>query len=308
MATTIHILNGDSTLQIFKQTNIEGETLIWREVLSEGPVNIDFNSDSFWREREAYMTHKFSIEKEAYATEVRKPFEEFNNQLNGFDEVVLWFEYDLFCQINMMTLIHWLGKERAPGQTISLVCAGKMDDSGKLYGLGELSPIQLEALYAKKLKLNTREFEFATDVYAAYCSPEVDELFTFTIMPSDEFWYISDALKAHFKRFPYTTDGLTEIEQKILELASETDNQRELVGKLLRWQTYYGFGDLQYFDILNSLEVLFNDFDTLQLKTEPELSSAIENLDRSIKLGGASLKDWAYDPQSEELVKTSSGR
>ena len=34
----LHILNGDSTRYGFEQTGIEGDIMVWREVLSEGPV------------------------------------------------------------------------------------------------------------------------------------------------------------------------------------------------------------------------------------------------------------------------------
>jgi len=303
MANTLHILNGDSTLALFKQTSIEGETFVWREVLAEGPLYPDFNSDEFWEERKDFMTSFFDVKPEEYDRDVYLPFQAINKKINEFNEIVLWFEYDLFCQINMIALIHWLEDMREPAQTISLVCSGKMDDSGRLYGLGELQPGQLEELYQKKLKLNTREFDFASDIYRAYTSAEVDDLYTYAIMPSDEFWYLADALKSHFKRFPYTNSGLTEIEQMVLEFASEAENRNQLVGKLLRWQKYYGFGDLQYFNTLDSLEPLFDDSETLKIKTEPELSSAIKSLDRNVKLGGAYLNEWQFDPASEELVK-----
>lgn len=306
MANTLHILNGDSTLELFKQTNLQGETFIWREVLAEGPVHPVFNSDEFWNERRSFMTSFFNVEPSEYDRDVYLPFKALSKKLHQFDEIILWFEYDLFCQINLMALISFMAEKREPAQTISMVCSGKIDDSGKLYGLGELSPQQLEAQLSKKLKLNTREFEFAKDVYQAYTSPNPDELFTYSILPSDEFWYLADALKAHFKRFPYADSGLTEIEQKIIELSSEVDNERQLVGMLLRWQQYYGFGDLQYFNVLNSLKPLFEDFEGLKIKTEPELSSAIKSLNRNVKLGGALLKEWQFDPTSDEFVRVTS--
>jgi hypothetical protein len=74
------------------------------------------------------------------------------------------------------------------------------------------------------------------------------------------------------------------------------------VGKLLQWQTTYGFGDSQYFSYLNYLSSLFESTEPLKLKTEPELSSAINKLDRGTALGGTSLNDWIYDPQAEELL------
>ena len=302
MPHTLHILNGDATLQLFEQSSIEGETFVWREVLAEGPVHPEFNSYEFWNERRAFMTDLFSIETGGYDKDVYEPFMELSTKLHQFDEIVLWFEYDLFCQINMMALISYLGDKREPAQTISMVCSGRIDNSGRLFGLGELTPQQLEEQLAKKLKLNTREFDFAKDVYRAYCSNQPDALYTYSIMPSDEFWYIADALKTHFRRFPNSMTGLTEIEQKVVDLANEgVSDQKEMVGKLLKWQKIYGFGDLQYFATIVYLKPLFADFDRLKLKAEPELSSAIKSLDRNMKLGGATLANWQFNPQLQEL-------
>ena len=254
MSNTLHILNGDSTLQLFRQTSLKGQTFVWREVLSEGPVHLAFNSTTFWEERENFMT-KFATTIEDYQEKVFRPFKVIEERLESFNEIVLWFEYDLFCQINMMALIHWLGEVRTSSQTISMICSGKMDETEKLYGLGELNPEWLEMLFQNRLKLNTREFNFASGVYQAYCSPNAEALYTYILMPSDEFIYTSDALNAHFRRFPFQGNDLNEIEQKIIELIGQgIRNANQLVVQLLHWQKYYGFGDLQYFQILNDLK------------------------------------------------------
>jgi hypothetical protein len=35
----LHVLNGDATLFKFKKTGLPGDIVVWREVLSEGPIN-----------------------------------------------------------------------------------------------------------------------------------------------------------------------------------------------------------------------------------------------------------------------------
>ncbi|MEC7756160.1 MAG: hypothetical protein VYB44_19165 [Bacteroidota bacterium] len=302
MKNTLHILNGDSTLSIFNQCSIAGDTFVWREVLAEGPVSHLIGSDAFWLEREAFMTSFFELKPNQYREEVKAPFEQMASQITHYEEVVLWFEYDLFCQINMLALIEWLGQRREARQTISLVCAGKVPGEDQLKGLGQLNPEHYNELFNSRLKLNTREFVFAADVFKLYCSPQHNELFTYIILPSQEFPYLSEALQAHFRRFPYQSIGLNEIEQQIIRLAPQCQSQHQLVGKLLQWQTTYGFGDSQYFSYLNYLSSLFESTEPLKLKTEPELSSAINKLNRSSALGGTSLNDWIYDPQAEELL------
>jgi len=49
MNNIIHVLNGDSTVQILAKSGIQGDVIVWRELLCEGPVNFTVGSDEFWK-------------------------------------------------------------------------------------------------------------------------------------------------------------------------------------------------------------------------------------------------------------------
>lgn len=306
MDKKLHILNGDSTLHSFRQTDIEGDTFVWRDVLSDGPVHPEFNSDAFWELRSDFMTAQFDLEPGQYLKDAKASFTKMASELDQYEEITLWFEYDLFCQINMISLIQWLGKQEQD-YNISLVCVGKVDDTERLYGLGEIDPAHYPEFYQKRLKLGVREFTFASDVYEAYTSENPDDLYTFILMPFPDFPYLSDALESHFKRFPYIETGLSEIEQEMLNIiqSGETDH-RKLVGKMLRWQTYYGFGDLQYFQILERLRPLFDDFENLKLKSDLTKASIESLIKRDYMLGGAYASNWYWDDHEKTLTPTGS--
>ncbi|WP_208506173.1 DUF1835 domain-containing protein [Roseivirga sp. E12] len=298
----LHILNGDSTLHQFKNSGIEGNTYVWRDVLSEGPVNAEFGSDSFWTERDRFMSTQYQLKNGQYLKGVVSSFKAMEESLSDLDEIVLWFEYDLFCQINMVALIHWLHGKNL-NCTVSLVCPGKIDESDRLFGLGEIAADQYPQLFDTRLKLGSREFEFCSDVYEAYCSSDPTEMYNYVLMSLSEFQYLPDALDAHFKRFPNKESGLTEIEQKMISLIQEGENDsRKLVGKMLRWQRYHGFGDLQYFNILDGLKSLFKDFERLTLDSDLSKKKVESLMDRNQKLGGAILSDWYWDEQEKTLI------
>lgn len=302
MRNTLHILNGDSTLHQFSKSGIKGNTYVWKEVLSDGPVHADFGSDVFWSQRDRFMSSEFKLQEGEYRKVCVKPFMEMAKSLPSYDEIVLWFEYDLFCQINMMALIHWLGKQGLDN-TISLICAGKIDDSDRLFGLGEIEASQYAQLFDTRLKLGAREFEFCSDVYETYCTEDPTDLYNYVLMSLSELPYLPDALDAHFKRYPHKNTGLTEIEHQMIDLiqAGET-NHRKLVGKMLRWQRYQGFGDLQYFNILDDLKPLFKDFEGLVLHSDIDKTRVEQLLDRNKKLGGAKLSEWYWDEQEKTLT------
>ena len=147
-------------------------------------------------------------------------------------------------------------------QKISLVCSGKEDESGKLYGLGELSDEKLLELYENRTILSQDDIEFADYVWQLYCSDNPIRLENLIAHNDFQFEYLSDALKAHLKRFPTIKNGLNELENRILETALEQKpkSRKELLGSMLTDQGYYGFGDTQYDRIILSLKTVVHLF------------------------------------------------
>jgi hypothetical protein len=94
-----NILNGDSLAHSFPDAKIEGDIIVVREALMDGDLSGDSLND-FWRSRAKYHG---SIEAE-YHNGVAKEFEKIINAPDN-TEFNLWFEYDLFCQVNMWFVI-----------------------------------------------------------------------------------------------------------------------------------------------------------------------------------------------------------
>ena len=306
MADTLHILNGDSTRQILDAAGLAGDRCVWPDVLSDGPTVLEVGSDAYWQTRRAYMTQAFDVTAAAFDEKAMGAFEQMS-RLADYQEVVLWFEYDLFCQINLITLMHWLkGQDR--GETkISLICVGREEGYEDLVALGELPPEKYPELFERRRIMGTYDFTFASDAYEAWCSSDPTDLDNFILLSSNEFPYLSEVLRAHQRRFPSTQTGLTEIEEKIVEMVrSGIHSSRKIVGGLLRWQAHYGFGDLQYFQILDRLAPLFESGEILSLKPEVEAAlkqqKPIEMIDRGYFLGGAKANEWQWDVNTNELI------
>lgn len=306
MTKILHILNGDSTRQIVQQTDIPGDLCVWRDVLSDGPATLDVGSDEFWSIRTAYMTNAFKVSEEEFREKMLAEFE-LISQFTSYAEVALWFEYDLFCQINMLALLHWFNQQERGNTKISLICVGREEGYEKLVGLGEIDPALFPDLFNRRRIMGTQDFAFASDVYEAWCSEDPTDLETYTLLPSNEFPYLSDALQSHFRRFPSTQTGLSEIEQKIVDLiGSEENEERQIVGRLLQWQKFYGFGDLQFVQVLNQLDPILIKGTKIALKPEIKTllnhGSPIKLIDRNYFLGGAKVADWQWDEQKNELA------
>ena len=306
MPDILHLLNGDSTRLLLEASGLEGDRCVWPDVMSDGPTLPEVGSEAYWNIRKNYMTQAFDVSEAQYLEKAQGEF----RKLEGFRdyaEVVLWFEYDLFCQINLLTIMHWFKNQEHGDTKISLICVGREEGYDKLMALGELPPEKYPELFSRRRIMGTYDFIFASDAYLAWCAPDPTDLDNYILMSSNEFPYLSDALVAHHKRFPSKQSGLTEIESKIINLVlSGMDEPRKIVGSLLRWQTHQGFGDLQYFQILDRMSPLFEEGEKLVLKEVVKEALAAQKplnlIERGYFLGGAQANEWQWDENTNELT------
>ena len=61
----IHVLPGDSLVEPFKETDIEGEIIVCRECLIDGDVKAN-NLEDFWQVRENYLSKNYGDENNFY--------------------------------------------------------------------------------------------------------------------------------------------------------------------------------------------------------------------------------------------------
>ncbi|MEQ8711690.1 MAG: hypothetical protein RIC80_01665 [Cyclobacteriaceae bacterium] len=298
MPQTLHILNGMSSLTIFNKSGIEGEAIAWNEILCEGPSLPEISSPEQEVLRKTYTEDQFSGHD---YDEIVWGIWDFLAGENHFDEIVCWYEYDLFCQINFMAMIHWLAKNR-PGDKISIICSG-VNVSGKLKGLGEYVPEDYPKFYQGRQLLTSSQKEQASAIWRIYCSGAHDQLLSFS--RAADLPYLAEAIEAHLRRFPWTTDHLNEHQRQILSwIRDGTMSDRQLVGKCLRNNGFYGFGDLQCFNMINALTPCI-DWKNGQLtpygNSLMEGGGDIDQLPAST-YGGTSSNQFRYDPIKKQLI------
>ncbi|MGB5499998.1 MAG: DUF1835 domain-containing protein, partial [Maribacter sp.] len=260
MSSLLHITNGDSLTDRLQSLKFKGDIITWREMLCEGKTLTNVGSESFWKTRFEFLNKNYKVSKSWFVEKTLKEYRSLCNHKQQ-DQIVLWFEYDLFCQINMLAVISWLKTHRKYAQ-ISLVCSGNEDETDKMYGLGEVSDEKLQELYDNRTELTMNDIEFADYVWQLYCSDNPIRLENLTDFKNNQYHYLSDAIKAHLKRFPTIKNGLNDIENHVLRLSFEKKpkSKKELVRTVLMDQGVYGFGDSQYERIITTLKPLYASF------------------------------------------------
>lgn len=257
----LHILNGDATLAIFKRTPLKGDCMVWREILSDGPADVNVGQGIFWAKRADFISQEYHIPKDEYFEKTVYEFGRFK-PWGQYDEIVLWFEFDLFCQINLAALGYYFFRRLSKLKKIALVCAGDPDGSEQLRGLGELSPNRYMELYQQRTELDFKSLLYLTRVWKLWCSDDHSKFPELLEQAPKEYPFIKAAIQSHFERFPRHSDGFNEIEHKILDsLRSKAFTEKELIRSLLKNQGYLGLGDGQYRNYIDKISHLIDRID-----------------------------------------------
>ena len=312
-SSLLHITNGDTTTLQLKNLNFKGDIITWREMLCEGKTSVDVGSESFWKTRFDFLKSSYKVTKRKFIDYTLKEYRNLCNQKKQ-DEIVLWFEYDLFCQVNMLAVISWLKRYRKNHQ-ISLVCSGKVTNSEKLLGLSELSTTQLKDHFKKRILLTQDDIEYADYIWQLYCSDsplQLENAHKFN--PKSPFVYLENAIKAHLLRFPSIDNGLNYIENNILKTAKNNkfETKNKLINHLLVNQEVYGYGDIQYINKTNQLKSLFSSFNPVKLnKIGKKVLHNQTNYYAKMRsdfsyLGGAKKYSYLYVNTTNKLLKITS--
>lgn len=311
--STLHITNGDSTTNYLKKLNFQGDFITWREMLCEGKTSTDVGSEHFWKSRFDFLKQSYKVTKKQFIDLTLKEYRNLCNHKSQ-EEIVLWFEYDLFCQINMIAVISWLKRYRK-GRKISLVCSGEVKGSNKLLGLAELTEKQLKEQYQNKTELTLDDIEYADYVWQLYCSDNPIKLQNvYQYQQNTTFKYLIDSLLVHLQRFPSIGNGLNNVENSILDITANStlNSQDELIRELLQQENQYGFGDLQYKKQINDLKDYFSSFSPVKLnktgiKVQQQLLNTYANMRNDFSfLGGAKKYNFLYDDTTQKLLKITS--
>ncbi len=306
----LHITNGDSLTYRLKDIKlVEGEFLTWREMLCEGPTEIKVETESSIKKRKAFLEKYYRITADDYEEKFVSQFEKLDN-LQQYDEVILWFEYDLFCHVNMMAAISLLIRKSIKDTPVYLVCSGRIEHETKLMGLCELSDSQLKEHYHNKVLLSLDDLELAEYIWTLYCESNPKKI-AGQIKKHSSFEYLSICLRAHLQRFPNMLTGLNVLEHNILEMVDkyQIKNVKQLMGYTLEYQGYYGYGDMQMKRVIARLfQFLDQTKDRLLLSERGKLAlEHRKNFYNTQTLdwyyGGVKKYDYLYNDETHTLLK-----
>ena len=200
----LHITNGTSVS--LPQTRLGGTVIYWNDVLHEGPVPEGLSFEEMTRVRGHFLAAFYGL------PEPDGCFEERNQALRGYgehDEVILWFEHDLYDQLQLIQILDWFSRATERPSKLTLVSTDRY--------LGMLQPDELESLFETRRAVTDEQIEIAQAAWEAFCAPEPNRIESMVRSGSSALPYLAPALRRHLEQFPSIRGGLSRTERQILE-------------------------------------------------------------------------------------------
>ncbi|WP_438449327.1 DUF1835 domain-containing protein [Gorillibacterium sp. sgz5001074] len=255
----LHITNGDAVAERLRKAGMEGRVLPWREDYTEGPVAADMQSEAVRQERARFLDETFGIPPKLYEANREEQETALDAAVYAGEEIVLWFEHDLYDQTMQAYLLHRLSELEAqrdvPPLRLQLVTLGSYPGIEPFHGLGQLSPAQLASLYPGRRPVAPGQLALGRQAWEAYVSTDPRSVEALLPAPGTAALpFLRGAFAAHLARFPSVRDGLGRVERAVLEAVAASFGQlvplfREATEPL----TLYGIGDLAFWPHLERL-------------------------------------------------------
>ncbi|MBL8214351.1 MAG: hypothetical protein JNK87_26760 [Bryobacterales bacterium] len=208
----LQITNGDAVIGKFEEMGLEGQYLAWRDVLHEGPVP-----------QTATLAELDEIRARFIAgcgwgplDGVRATFAERRTLIEAsrnMQEVVLWFEYDLYDHLQLIQILHWYHANRPLPPRVSL-----------LLPEAHLSavPIQVfDMIYPLRNTLDDEFFELGAQAWDAFRAPDPRAMLPFLQMEEPALVYLPANTRRLLEEYPWTTDGLSRSARQLLQAAAQ---------------------------------------------------------------------------------------
>jgi hypothetical protein len=224
----LHVANGTSTTMTIEAAGIPGMCSIWADPLYEGPVPSGLSDAELLDVRARYLTEPGDLTWAAWdgsdpALDPANDLREWRGAIQrhqSYDELVLWFEHDLFDQLNLIQLLTWVREHLPPAKPVSLICIGSFPGRPDFKGLGQLTPGELAPLLETRQPISDRQYELARRAWQAFREPTPMPLEEVRRSDTSALPYLAAAITRFLQEYPWTTDGLSRSERRLLELAS----------------------------------------------------------------------------------------
>ncbi len=243
---TFHVLNGDGLSEVFPFIN-SAQIIIMRECLIDGPIE-SVELALFYRLRAEYLYSTYGAERSEYADRVVSELDKLQHLPEGA-KVFLWFEDDLFCQINMWFIVYLLHTTGFQGEIYRVFPLGETLENN-WQGFGPASSDDLTISHQNAVRISLAEQIVILQLWTALQHQDLGRLAQLAHQSMVAVRHLPQVIDAYADRFtspPRPERCLREIQSRgILDFNAiyEYFKQTEAI---------YGFGDAQVKTMLDRI-------------------------------------------------------
>jgi Domain of unknown function (DUF1835) len=244
-AATLHITNGDGALYLLKKAGILGTHLAWRDALNEGPVPAGLSLEetsslrAHWQAERGYdkpikLIHDFARRD----AQLRRADE--------FDEVVLWFEHDLYDQLQLLQALTALEELNLEPGRVSVIQTD--------HYLASMTVDEIVPLLPKRRTATAAVFKSARRTWERFTSASPEDLYAAASEDAIGLPFLRVALQRLCEEYPWTRDGLSRSQRQALyAVAQGSGRSDELYARAQAREEAYFLGERVFEKILEDL-------------------------------------------------------
>jgi len=230
----LHVTNGASVS--LDRSGLGGEILAWVDALHEGPVPAGLGLNDLSRLRAKFLDYVWPGARSA--AEMLSNRDRALGRFAEHEEVTLWFEHDLYDQLQLIQILDWFCSTGIPacvvstfpgvrgvGQAVSPAGTGIPARAAPRLSLisideylGGLTGPQLAGLWPRRHTVSDAELRLAAAAWRAFRAPDPVGIEELLRSDTSALPFLSGALLRHLQQFPSAENGLSRSERQILEL------------------------------------------------------------------------------------------
>lgn len=214
MPNPLHVANGHCTTRLIEAAGLPGRTSIWADALHDGPVP-NVSDDLLVRVRAEFIADGLNLSADDVEADLKRWRAIIDND-DAYDELVLWFEHDLFDQLNLIQLLTRIGRDRRIRRRATLVSIDRYPGHEDFKGLGELSPSDIAALFQTRQPVSLQQFSLAAAAWDAFRSSRA-RLEGLLREDTSALPFLAAALRRHLDETAPAPSGLTLSERRLID-------------------------------------------------------------------------------------------
>lgn len=213
MSKLLNIVNGTTTQRGLAQADIPGDVIEYADVLHEGPVPPDDDVESWLRIRAEFIA-ACGWESFERVFEAMRARQQSIESFRDYDDVILWYEHDVFDQLLLIRLLNWWW-QHAPVDPPMLVSPADY--------LGPMPGTRLREYYAARERVTEAQLTLAASAWRAFTARDPAELVRIVQRENTApLPHLHGALLRMLEEYPSTFNGVGRTEQQILEILGQS--------------------------------------------------------------------------------------